>query len=127
MNTERSESTKRGIRAEALVRQAVGGRKGACDVHTVNGGFEVRWGPTTKNHAGLNADRKRVAAFGGYCVQVMGDLSAGQKAKGDRSLLFFLRDHGFTLEEAADTVERIRAEASNGRPVAPDGQTELPL
>jgi hypothetical protein len=123
--SERSESTKKGLRAEELVRQAVRGRKGVCDVHTERGGFELRWGPTTKNGHGLAADRKRAKLHGGYCVQISGRVSAGQRAHGDRSLYDFLRDHGFSLNQAARMAVEIRNNACENTLPDPDDQLDL--
>lgn len=123
--SERSDSTKKGLRAEALVRQAVGGRKGVCDVHTDRGGFELRWGPTTKNGAGLAADRKRAALHRGYCVQIAGRVSAGQRAHGDRSLYDFLRDHGLSLSEAYRAASEIRRRACAVGEYPEDNQLDL--
>jgi hypothetical protein len=128
MSEERTSSTKKGLRAEMLVRRAVGGSKGACDVHTHLGGYEVRWGRGTKNGPGLAHDRTRAARYDGYCVQVVGEVSNGDRSHGDRSLVEFLRDHGYPPAAAITKAAEIRIESTDETiPISDvfDGQLEI--
>lgn len=107
---ERSRATRKGIIAQELARRAVHGRNGACDIHTHLGGFELRWGITTKNAAGLAADRARSAKHGGCCVQIAGAMSPAHRQAGDISLYEFLKRHDVKQPAARAAAIRRAAE-----------------
>jgi hypothetical protein len=110
--SERSESTRKGILAEQLVRDAVSGHRGVCDCHTTRGGYELHWGPTSKNAVSLAHDLERSHRHGGCCVQLAGPVSRSHRRMGVISLYEFLRLHG--VANPATVASEIRAEASNG-------------
>jgi hypothetical protein len=106
---ERSQATRKGVIAQELVRRTLRGRKGPCDINTSLGGFELRWGATTKNAAGLAADRARAQQHGGCCVQIAGRMSLAHRRAGDISLYELLKRLG--IEEAAVRADTIRKAA----------------
>ena len=108
---ERSQATRKGIIAQELVRRALKGRKGPCDINTNLGGFELRWGRTTKNAAGLAADRARAKKHGGCCVQIAGPVSPVHRFVGDITLYELLKRHGIAEPAARAHAIRVAAEA----------------